>query len=108
MTETIVFDPAALPLGHDGLCDHDGGCGKPATMIMLSAAAPGCECGGCDRDAQPQASLALVCDAHLPAEPVASREAAEAQARIRDDGQGAWRRLIEVYPEPLRIERETP
>jgi hypothetical protein len=102
MTTAIKIRPQDL--GHDGRCDHDAGCSRQATVVLLSASAPACSCGRCDRDAEPPACLAFCCDEHATAEPVALREHAEHQAHDRTGtARHVWDQLLATYPEPLRI-----
>jgi hypothetical protein len=105
---TIDFDPRVT--GHDGLCDHDGGCSRTATSAVLSAAAPPCWCGSagpCACDHGGAASLAFLCDGHAADEPVALREHAEHQGRGRGPAQPAWDALLAAWPAPLVLRAAT-
>lgn len=102
MTTTIAMRPADL--GHDGKCDHDGGCTAPATLVMLSAAKPDCACGTCGKD-RPSASLAFLCAEHIAAEQIADLQVAERLAADYMDGPAgsAWCTLLRRYPQPAAL-----
>lgn len=92
-------------LGHDGRCDHDGGCTAEATTVMLSAAHADCACGGFACDTTP-ASLAFLCAAHVNEEPIAER--VDAKARFADvpsdhPAHVVWETLLDQWPAALRL-----
>jgi hypothetical protein len=99
-TRSLPYGPADL--GHDGRCDHDGGCQNTATVAVISGSNAACSCGR--RCGRIQASLAFLCGGHVAAEPVADIGAAEHRS-VDTEGpaRAVWGALLAAYPVPVGL-----
>jgi hypothetical protein len=92
MTTTITVETIRT-LGHDGRCDLDAGCNKPAVVAVAEATNPACHSG--------DAATAFYCAQHVDAAPQADLADVQRAAHVYDGP--IWSALLANYPDPVRI-----